>query len=242
MSVTCPNCHSEWNKPDGKIKAISNCPLCKNPLPEPVTADMAEVVRQIVKMRGPQIIQEKAFANLISDLDPMFGFERRWINSAATRLKLGKLFYEAHMSNDYEKQSEARAVGIARLKEDGASELKANFVVDCFSYGIGFDETEMLEDSINRDEKLKNDILRMAKLKSLNETAPKLADMVRGTNLFLDLDRFLLLVSHAYFYGTGVPKDLIEAAICCSDKPDGLYVLQRMRPSSRLWQGAQMVS
>jgi TPR repeat protein len=126
--------------PDNISNYATKCPYCGSLLPSSFSQDkiidVTESIRLIIALYGPVVITEDKFIALLADFAVDFPKERRWIRTAVSELGLGKLFYEAHISED---RAVATDVAFRLLKdEDGASDEKAKFIVNCFSYGLGW--------------------------------------------------------------------------------------------------------
>ncbi|MDR2751952.1 MAG: sel1 repeat family protein, partial [Clostridiales bacterium] len=141
MKTTCGNCNAEWVLPAGK--SITACPFCGKPLATSNALgkfkDIADVIRYIIELRGPSVIKEQAFSGLLTDLAQPFERERKWIKYGLAEADIGKAFYQAHMSSNPDDRVSAREVALRRLVMDGATAEKANFIVQCFVHGLGWD-------------------------------------------------------------------------------------------------------
>jgi TPR repeat protein len=100
---------------------------------------VADAIKRIMDHRGHSVILSRKFPEMLTEYAADFPKERRWITSAISDLGLGKHFLEAHQSENPSDRSTAIIVALRRLKEeDGASEEKAAFIVNCFTYALGW--------------------------------------------------------------------------------------------------------
>jgi serine/threonine protein kinase len=99
---------------------------------------MPGAFRQIIELRGPSAVADTAFVGLLADFAVAFPKERKWIRAAISDFDMGKHFYDAHKSGKPEDRTVAMSVALRQLKDDGATDEKAQFIVNCFTYGLGW--------------------------------------------------------------------------------------------------------